>query len=158
MLLTKEIVKAGRALLDWTQRDLARQTGLSIGTIARFEAGTGMQERNNQAIHQAMQRAGLQFIASSDAITGVMNPQAPANVLRAGRALLDWTQERMASRYPGLSKITIRSLETAPEAMSPAEHRMIYEALEQAGIEFIYNEDDIAIGVNKKIKETVQNG
>ena len=63
MAITPEQSRAARALLDITQRDLAAQSGVSLRTIANFEAG----ERQpilaiSSAIQRALERAGVTFL------------------------------------------------------------------------------------------------
>jgi transcriptional regulator with XRE-family HTH domain len=56
-------IKAARALLDWSQEDLAKATTLSIATIRKLEVGNiSPRGKTNQLIHQAFGDAGLEFI------------------------------------------------------------------------------------------------
>lgn len=58
-------VKAARALLGWSQRDLARESGISVPTIMRLEAGDGDlggRQTTVAAIRQALEAAGVEFI------------------------------------------------------------------------------------------------
>lgn len=71
MLLTKEVAKAGRALIGWTQQDLADRSGLSIGTIQRFETGGSMYGDNAERMIQALTDGGIIFISRADVFTGV---------------------------------------------------------------------------------------
>ena len=56
-------IKAARALLDWSQDDLAAATGLSVTTIRNLESGD-MSPRNTTAneVRRAIENAGLEFI------------------------------------------------------------------------------------------------
>ena len=57
-------VKAARALLDWSQADLAAASGLGVATIARTEAAEGFLEGRGKApgmIRAALERAGVTF-------------------------------------------------------------------------------------------------
>lgn len=56
-------IKAARALLDWSQDDLALATGLSVTTVRNLESGD-MSPRSATAnvIRQAIENAGLEFI------------------------------------------------------------------------------------------------
>jgi predicted transcriptional regulator len=58
-------VKAARALLDWSQADLAKASGVSEPTIARLESSSGdtLGGRPSTAdkIVEALQRAGIEF-------------------------------------------------------------------------------------------------
>jgi len=56
-------IKAARALLDWSQEDLAAATSLSIATIRKLEMGA-ISPRNstNDQIRKAFEDAGLEFL------------------------------------------------------------------------------------------------
>jgi transcriptional regulator with XRE-family HTH domain len=55
--------RAARALLDWTQTDLATRAHVSIGTIRDFEAGTRtILINNSRAIQAAFEEAGVEFL------------------------------------------------------------------------------------------------
>jgi predicted transcriptional regulator len=63
MVSTRQI-KAARALLGWSQADLARHSGVSEPTIARLEAAggdLGGRENTGQKIRDAIEAAGIQF-------------------------------------------------------------------------------------------------
>ena len=57
-------VKAARALLGWSQKDLAGASGISEPTIKRLEAGQGDlggREATVLAIRAALESAGVEF-------------------------------------------------------------------------------------------------
>jgi transcriptional regulator with XRE-family HTH domain len=56
-------IKAARALLGWSQDDLAAATGLSVGTVRNLESGD-MSPRSATAseIRRAIENAGLEFV------------------------------------------------------------------------------------------------
>lgn len=152
MLLTKEVLKAGRALLDWTQQELADKAGLHIGTIARFEAGTGMHAENRERIATVMQEAGISFIVGPDTsttATGVIHASAAPNVIKAGRALLDWTQKDLSDNT-GLPITTIVQLEAGAVINVPASET-IQEIMEAAGLAFI-QDGELLIGITKTVE------
>jgi predicted transcriptional regulator len=41
VIITIEQIKAARSLLGWTQRDLAKQAGISLASMANLEQGMG---------------------------------------------------------------------------------------------------------------------
>ncbi len=56
-------MKAARALLDWSQDDLARQTGLSVATIRKLELGyISPRGKTISSIRQAFEDNGLEFL------------------------------------------------------------------------------------------------
>lgn len=63
-MVTTRQIKAARALLGWSQADLARHSGVSEPTIARLEAADGDlggRENTGQKIRDAIENAGIQF-------------------------------------------------------------------------------------------------
>lgn len=63
--------RAARALLDWTQNDLASATGLSAVTIRAFERGGEMRDSNRNLLGLAFEKAGLEFIPRNGGGAGV---------------------------------------------------------------------------------------
>lgn len=69
-----EQVKAARALLRWSQSDLAGGSGVSLPTIKRLEASTGElggRAGTGEAIRAALERAGVEFIPENGGGPGV---------------------------------------------------------------------------------------
>lgn len=67
-------VKAARALLAWSQKDLALASGVSEPTIKRLEASDGElggRQETADAIKSALEAAGAQFIPENGAGAGV---------------------------------------------------------------------------------------
>lgn len=63
-------VKAARALLGWSQGDLAQASGVSEPTIKRLEAGDGaLGGRSDTAdkVQATLQRAGVVFFSENEA-------------------------------------------------------------------------------------------
>lgn len=61
-MLTPAQCRAARALLDWTQRRLGEETGLSVVTIRSFEAGRDARDSNRRLIRLAFEKAGIVFL------------------------------------------------------------------------------------------------
>lgn len=73
-------VRAARALLAWSQKDLAKAAGVATSTVADFERGRRTPVANNaQAMRGALEGAGIQFLPKG----AVIGPEVP------GIALLD---------------------------------------------------------------------
>jgi transcriptional regulator with XRE-family HTH domain len=54
--------RAGRALLDWSQEQLATLAHLGLSTIRDFEKGRRLPTHNNlAAIQRALEEAGVEF-------------------------------------------------------------------------------------------------
>jgi transcriptional regulator with XRE-family HTH domain len=73
MMLIRQ-VKAARALLDWSQDDLADKSGLPARAIARFERGGGESDDLSGArdrIVNALRAAGVIFVEENGGGPGV---------------------------------------------------------------------------------------
>jgi len=67
-------VKAARALLGWSQSELANQSGVSDPTVKRLEAADGElggRLSTVEAIRAALENAGVEFIAENGGGAGV---------------------------------------------------------------------------------------
>mgnify|MGYP002635142954 CR=1 FL=1 len=71
MTITPEHVKAARGLLDWSQSDLARSSGVSRQTIVDFERGERTpKERSILAMQTALEKSGIEFSQKPDGSVG----------------------------------------------------------------------------------------
>jgi predicted transcriptional regulator len=67
-------IKAARALIGWSQADLARHSCVSEPTIARLESADGElggREGTGKKILDALNKAGIEFIAENGGGAGV---------------------------------------------------------------------------------------
>lgn len=67
-------VKAARALLGWSQEELARAAEVSIPTIKRLEANEGElggRSETGHKIREALKKAGVEFIDENGGGAGV---------------------------------------------------------------------------------------
>jgi predicted transcriptional regulator len=67
-------IKAARALLGWSQDDLAKKAGISVPTIKRLEAAEGDiggRAETGAALVAALEKAGVEFIAENGGGAGV---------------------------------------------------------------------------------------
>ncbi|CAB3926027.1 helix-turn-helix domain-containing protein [Achromobacter deleyi] len=72
--LTPKHVRAARALLAWSQQDLAKAARVATSTVADFERGQRTPVANNaQAIRRALEDAGICFLATG----AVIGPPVP---------------------------------------------------------------------------------
>jgi transcriptional regulator with XRE-family HTH domain len=62
-------VRAGRALLDWSQEELARQAGVAVTTVRDVEAEKRAETVAAGEVVQALKNGGVEFVAGS-AISG----------------------------------------------------------------------------------------
>nr|WP_281406149.1 helix-turn-helix domain-containing protein [Rhizobium sp. ERR 942] len=71
-LLTTEQCRGARAMLGWSQAELAKAANVSRQTIADFERGAHMPINNNiGSIIAAFQAAGIEFIPENGGGVGV---------------------------------------------------------------------------------------
>ena len=65
--------RAARALLNWSQSDLAEATNISMSVIKHFESGAHMpHKRNLQKLQAAYAALGVEFINCSNQRYGVI--------------------------------------------------------------------------------------
>ena len=62
-MATVEQLRAARALLGWSQTELASRAGLSLPTVKRVEGGFGpnVSDEARLKLQQALEAAGLEF-------------------------------------------------------------------------------------------------
>ena len=63
-MFTSDQIRAGRALLRWSARDLAEKAGLSLPTVQRLEAADGIPStsvKTLMSIKAAFDDAGVEF-------------------------------------------------------------------------------------------------
>ncbi len=64
--------RAARALLDWSQQELADAAGVGVVTVRQFEAGIGVpRNATTEMLMTTLESAGVQFIAGNGAGAGV---------------------------------------------------------------------------------------
>lgn len=77
--LAPKHVRAARALLAWSQKDLAKAAGVATSTVADFERGQRTPVANNaQAIRGALEAAGIRFLATGAVIGPTIPTIAPS--------------------------------------------------------------------------------
>ena len=67
-LLTSDQIRAARALLRWSARELARKSGVHITTVQRMERGDGPVSGTVQTlakVERALEDAGVEFTAQN---------------------------------------------------------------------------------------------
>ena len=64
-----EQIRAARALLGWSQEDLAQASSVGVATVRRLEAVPGLLRGTMKSvwkIQQAFEQGGIEFIAEDD--------------------------------------------------------------------------------------------
>jgi transcriptional regulator with XRE-family HTH domain len=70
--ISAPLCRAARALVGWSQDDLAAVSGVPKRTIARLELGEAApQHRTSARLRFALERAGVEFIAENGGGPGV---------------------------------------------------------------------------------------
>ena len=78
--LSPEQVKAARALLAWSQQELAAAARVSPSTVADFERGMRTPVPNNAlAIREVLESKGLEFIAGGVVEKAMLPPRPPSS-------------------------------------------------------------------------------
>ena len=73
-MITSDQIRAARALLRWSGKDLAEKTGLGFSTLMRLEVLDGVpsaQAKTLETIQKAFEKAGVVFIGTPESGAGV---------------------------------------------------------------------------------------
>ena len=72
-LATVAQIRAARALIGWSQSELASRAGLSLPTVKRVEGDFGphVSEKSRAKLKRALQSAGVEFIDDNGGGVGV---------------------------------------------------------------------------------------
>ena len=70
-MITPEASRAARGLLGWTLETLADRSGVSFGTLTRFENGRPMRDSTAVKIVAAFEAEGVELVAD-EARTGAV--------------------------------------------------------------------------------------
>ena len=75
LMVSIEQIRAARALLGWTQAQLAKAAARSLPTIKRLERedgeGPSVSDDVRDAVQRALEKAGVEFIAENGGGAGV---------------------------------------------------------------------------------------
>ena len=70
-------IKMARAALGWGVRDLAEKAGVTANTVTRIENGADSKQSTIDAMRQALEAAGVLFIAENGEGPGVRLRKVP---------------------------------------------------------------------------------
>lgn len=64
--MTPQQIRAGRALVGWSNRQLAEVAGIGVNTISRYENNGEAMHSTVTKMQRALEAAGVVFIPSGD--------------------------------------------------------------------------------------------
>ena len=73
-MITSDQIRAARALLRWSGKDLAQKSGLGFSTLMRLEVLDGVpgaQAKTLETIQSIFEKAGIEFIGTPESGAGV---------------------------------------------------------------------------------------
>jgi len=73
-LITSAQIRAARGMLEWTRTDLAQKSGVGFSSMQRLESANGIpgaQFKTLEAIKEAFEKAGIEFIGTPENGAGV---------------------------------------------------------------------------------------
>jgi transcriptional regulator with XRE-family HTH domain len=73
-LITSDQIRAARALLRWSGKDLAERSGIGFSTLMKMESDPGVPNSNFKtfdALKKAFEDAGVEFIGTPESQAGV---------------------------------------------------------------------------------------
>jgi DNA-binding XRE family transcriptional regulator len=85
-MVTSAQVRAARALLNWTVRDLAEKSGVHRNTVTRIETEATTPGHSMAAVQTALESAGVEFIPENGGGAGVRLRKSPDRQLPNGEA------------------------------------------------------------------------
>ena len=74
-MISSAQIRAARALLRWSAKDLAENSGIGVATIRRLELEDGVPSshtRTNTYIKKSLEAAGIEFIGTPEDGPGVV--------------------------------------------------------------------------------------
>ncbi len=73
-MITSDQIRAARALLRWSGKELAEKSGIGFSTLMKMESEPGVPNSNFKtfdALKKAFEDAGVEFTGSPDSQAGV---------------------------------------------------------------------------------------
>ena len=73
-MITSGQIRAARAMLKWTGKELAASSGVAFSTLMRLETGEGVpaaQAKTLALIQKTFEAAGIEFIGTPESGAGV---------------------------------------------------------------------------------------
>ncbi len=73
-MITSCQIRAARALINWSARELAEKSKVGVATVRRMELADGIPSSNAQTLDliiKTLEKAGIEFIGTPDEKPGV---------------------------------------------------------------------------------------
>lgn len=148
---SREVLRAGRALVGWDRTEMAKAAKVSRYTLSRIEEGESVLRETVEKVVKALEKQGLEYVvATAHHGAGVrwktaQDSPGEGEVLRAGRALVGWNQRAMAEA----AKVSRHTLLRVEEGSNARDEMIvsIVNALEAEGVEFTRAAADHGAGV-----------
>ena len=73
-MITNCQIRAARALINWSARELAVKSGVGVATVRRMELAEGIPSsnaKNLELVKRALEQMGVEFIGTSEDRPGV---------------------------------------------------------------------------------------
>lgn len=109
-VLTPSQIRAGRALLDWSQEDLAGKAGVSLSTVREYEKERrgGEVVGGLKTIRETLENEGVVFLASEgDLGPGARVKARVPNVLRWPKKLGRWEELMIPVEWRGAEYVVL---------------------------------------------------
>jgi uncharacterized protein (DUF433 family) len=125
-------VRAGRALLGWSQEDLARKAGVAITTVRDVEGEKRAETAAAGEVVRALKNGGVEFVAgSTTGGPGVRLAKDRPNVIRRPQAMSAWDGLPVDIEFQGqrfTAFVTIEILQDLAE-IAPETHPSLQDYL-----------------------------
>jgi transcriptional regulator with XRE-family HTH domain len=149
--MTPLLSRTARTILGWTQTELGKYSGTSLNIVRYYESARRVSPSDGvDNIRRSLTGAGINFIEERGMYVAVrMKGLSWPARCRGARALLDWTQLRVAEASE-VSEMTVMRLELERFPPTRATLAVVRAALEDAGVIFL--EDDGRLGPGVRLR------
>jgi len=109
-IITPGQCRGARAVLEWSQEQLATEAGVNRMTIADFERGTRSPLRNNLVmIRQAFEQRGITFIDENGGPPGIREPRSAVRLMSEDKAPSAAASDESTEKKPASTATRRRS-------------------------------------------------
>jgi len=136
-------IKAARLLLDWTQNDLARISGMSLAAVAKLEQGKGRPRAATVAtIRGAFEKFGIEFI--EDHGVDLRPEKFGVRIMHGDQGMFDlWEDQEKTLAAFGGGEILLANLD----------HELMYERFKDKLVAMITQRPPLNLHLRALVKE-----